>query len=74
MVRLARRFGAPHGVRDGGAASEHWPDVPHLRKRVQERLHPQVRVAEITVSRLHHPALRGAALLAGDLAGEGESR
>ena len=119
MVRLARRYGAPRGVRDGaavvaasargdrwarralaratdalalslsqalavvdcgtiviggGAVSTHWPDRLYLRRRVQERLHPQVRVAEITVSRLDQPALRGAALLAGELAGGGASR
>ena len=58
----------------GGAVSAHWPDVAQLRKRVQDRLHPQVRVAEIAVSRLDHAALRGAALEAGDSVAKGGSR
>ena len=119
MARLARRYGAPTGIRDGaavvnaapcgqpwarqavdratealalalsqalavvdcgtvviggGAVSAHWPDVAQLRKRVQDRLHPQVRVAEIAVSRLDHAALRGAALEAGDSVAQGGSR
>ena len=55
----------------GGAVSPHWPDVAQLRERVQERLHPQVRVADIAVSRLDHAALRGAALQAGDRVASG---
>ena len=119
MTRLARRYGAPRGARDGaavvaaaargerwaqqaveratdalalsfsealavvdcgtaviggGAASAHWPDVAQLRERVQDRLHPQVRVVEIALSRLDHAALRGAALEARDLVARGGSR
>ncbi len=119
LTRLARRYGAPPGIRDGaavvnaaargqpwarqavdratdalalslsqalavvdcgtvviggGAVSAHWPDVAQLRERVQDRLHPQVRVAEIAVSRLDHAALRGLALEAGDSVAKGGSR
>ena len=119
LTRLARRYGAPRGIRDGaavvaaaargerwaqqavgratdalalslsqalavvdcgtaviggGAVSAQWPVAAQLRERVQDRLHPQVRVAEISLSRLAHAPLRGAALEAGDLLAEGESR
>lgn len=58
----------------GGAASAQWPDVVRLRKLVRNRLHPQVRVAEIALSRLEHAALCGAALQAGELVAKGEFR
>lgn len=50
----------------GGAVSDRWPDPARLRRQVRERLHPQVRVTEIAISRVPHPALLGAALQAFD--------
>ena len=51
----------------GGAVSAQWPDPVQLRERVQRRLHPQVKVAEIARSQVPHAALLGAALQASDL-------
>ena len=58
----------------GGAVSGLWPDPARLRAQVQERLHPQVGIAEIAISHLPHAALLGAALEAFDPgAGAGRS-
>lgn len=50
----------------GGAVSGRWPDPAQLRDRVRARLHPQVGVSEIAISRVPHAALLGAALRAFD--------